>query len=397
MNAETFDFNIKNYSINDLEKFLGLDKEYNPEDVNQKTNEFLNKIKKINDEKFKKNLDQFIQKVKESLTSQHKKNQIIAAGSTFIIKDPKEPVTNYVQQVYTTDIAKGDITILKKKTTTTSFCINTMFRDSSSTSATDCVMELPYQLKNVLSMEVTSVEIPQGIYLFSDYLLSNTIYFKVYSGSTTTEKLIHFPQGNYPTLTNSLSSNNYNLDVMMTTTLNSELSTNTFNVSVNKATNQVTISNSTYIFEMYIIYQGTNKDIKKTMGWILGFRNPFYVNEKSYTSESLYNTTPAEYLYLEINDYNIPSISSKVFGLFSESFLDKNIIAKIDYCYKTNYPLFETICFNKSRVLSSLREYFGPVYLGKFSIRLLDKFGQVVDLNGLDYSFTLELKILYDL
>jgi calcineurin-like phosphoesterase family protein len=41
------------------------------------------------------------------------------------------------------------------------------------------------------------------------------------------------------------------------------------------------------------------------MGWILGFRQPTYVNKLSYTTESLYNTTPAEYLYLEINDYRL--------------------------------------------------------------------------------------------
>jgi hypothetical protein len=148
---------------------------------------------------------------------------------------------------------------------------------------------------------------------------------------------------------------------------------------------------------MYIVHPGTNKYITRTMGWILGFRQPSYVNKLTYTTESLYNVTPAEYFYLEINDYNIPSISSKVFGLFSDSYLDRNIIAKIDYSHKSNFYLYETVSYDNSYVVSSQRDYFGPVYLGKFSIRLLDKYGQVVDLNGLDFSFTLELKVLYDL
>jgi hypothetical protein len=398
MNPDTFDFNIDNYSIDDLENFLGLDDEYSDEDVHKKSNEFSNKINKMSDANFKKKLTEFVTKVKNMLTEQDLKNRITSAGSTFVIKKAKEPVTNYIQQVYSTDVAKGHITTIKKKTTMTSFCMNTLFRDPSSTSSTDCVIELPYQLKNVLSMEVTSVEIPQGLFLFSDYLQSNTIYFKEYFEDTVNQGLVVFPQGNYPTITSNLSSKDFNLSLMMTTEINAQLNTgDRFTVTVNQATNQVTITNSTYIFEMNIVHPGTNRNISRTMGWILGFRQPAYVNQLTYTSESLYNTTPAEYLYLEINDYNVTSISSKVFGLFSESFLDRNIIAKVDYSYKTDFPLYETVSYNKSHVLSSLRDYFGPVYLARFAIRLLDKYGQVVDLNGLDYSFTLELKILYDL
>jgi hypothetical protein len=47
--------------------------------------------------------------------------------------------------------------------------------------------------------------------------------------------------------------------------------------------------------------------------------------------------------------------------------------------------------------LGGLREYYGPTHLQKFYIRLLDKYGSIVDLNGMDFSFTLQLKILYEL
>ena len=398
MNPDTFDFNIKNYSIDDLENFLGLEDEYTNVDIHKKSIEFSNKINKINDANFKKKLNEFVNQVKNVLTEKDDKNSIIAAGSTFVIAQKKEPVTNFVQQVYTTDIAQGKITTIQKKSTDTTFCINTLFRDPSSISATDCVIELPYQLKNVISMKVSSVEIPQGLFLFSNYLQSNTIYFKEYTANIVTEGLVTFPPGNYPTNTSIFSSATFNIETMMTNEINSQLNTgNRFTVTLNQATNQITITNSTYIFEIYIVHPGTNKYITRTMGWILGFRQPYYVNELTYTTESLYNTTPTEYLYLEINDYNIPSISSKVFGLFSESYLDRNIIAKIDYSHKSNFPLYETVSYDNSYVISSQRDYFGPVYLGKFSIRLLDKYGQVVDLNGLDFSFTLELKVLYDL
>ena len=392
MNADSFDFNINNYSISDLENFLNLNDDYTTLDINKQIGVFSNKISSISDIVFKTNLKDFIEEVKSILTTRNKKNQIIAAGSTFIINDDNGPA---VQQVFPTDIARGNITILKKKTTITTFCVNSLFRDISSNSATDCIYYLPYVVNNVTSMQVISMEVPQGIYLFSQSLASNTIYFKEYTNSTVTEGLVVFPQGNYPSFSTTVLPD---IVTMMTAAINTQLGTVArFTVSIDLATNKITVTNSTFIFEMYILHTGTNKNIYRTMGWILGFRQPVYVNQLTYTTESIYNITPTEYLYLEINDFNVPQIASKVFGLFTNSYLDKNIIAKLDYTASTHYTTYNTISYDTDYVVGSLREYFGPTHLQKFSIRLLDKYGNVADLNGLDFSFTLELKILYEL
>jgi len=199
MNPDTFDFNIQNYSIDDLENFLDLDHEYDDNNVYTKTNEFVTKISRISDTNFKNKLTMFVNEVKKILTTHNNKNSIIAAGSTFIIDDNKSPTTNFVTQVYSTDITKGNITKLKKKYTVTTFCINSLFRDYNSNSPTDCLFVLPYTIKEVLSMNVISMEIPQSIYLFSNSIQSNTIYFKEYTEDTVTEDLIIFPQGNYAT------------------------------------------------------------------------------------------------------------------------------------------------------------------------------------------------------
>ena len=44
MNANTFDFNIKNYTISDLEKFLDLKDGYTDEKINSKITDFKKKI-----------------------------------------------------------------------------------------------------------------------------------------------------------------------------------------------------------------------------------------------------------------------------------------------------------------------------------------------------------------
>lgn len=412
MNANAFDFNINNYSISDLERFLNLNDGYDDDTINKKVNEFKEKINDLSDTSFKTKLTKFIGEVKNRLLndndSQNKlntfddlnpktpKNDIISAGSTYIIDNNNSKKTSStVQQVYNTDIAKGTVTTLKKKTTETTFCINSLFRDTSSNSATDCIYNLPYVIKNVTSMEIMTMEIPQSIFLFSERNGSNTLYFKEYSGpnpSTPLEGLVTLPPGNYKI------SSSPDLITSLQTAINNQLGTvNRFTVSISATTNRITISNSTYIFEMYTVYQGTNRNLTKTMGWTLGYRQLAYTNLQSYTTESIYNDTPATYLYLEINDFNSQYIATQVIGLFSNSFLDSNIISKICYTNNTSYTSYNTIVYDGKYVVGSPREYFGPVHLQKMNIRLLDQYGTVVDLNGLDFSITLRIKVLYDL
>ena len=101
-------------------------------------------------------------------------------------------------------------------------------------------------------------------------MASNTIYFKEYSGSDPNiplEGLVALPPGKYKT--------NSSPDLISTleTAINNQLGTaSRFTVYLDQATNRITITNSTYIFEMYIMYPGTNRNINKTMGWTLGFR-----------------------------------------------------------------------------------------------------------------------------
>jgi len=412
MNANAFDFNIHNYSISDLERFLNLDHDYDDDKINTKVNDLKKKISNMKDTSFKNKLTTFIGQVRDRLINdndsgnklnviddlnpKNPKNDIISAGSTYIIdNNNSKKKSDSVQQVYNTDIAKGTVTTLKKKTTETTFCINSLFRDSSSSSATDCIYNLPYVIRNVTSMEIMTIELPQSIFLFSERNGSNTMYFKEYSGPDPyhpLEGLVTLPPGNYKT------SSSPDLISSLETAINNQLGAgNRFTVSLNATSNRITISNSTYLFEMYTVYQGTNRNITKTMGWTLGYRQLSYTNLQSYVTESLYNNTPFPYLYLEINDLNTQYIATQVIGLFSNSFLDSNIIAKICYTNSNNYTSYNTVVYDGKYVVGSPREYFGPVHLQKMYIRLLDQYGTVVDLNGLDFSFTLRIKVLYDL
>lgn len=389
MNSSTFDLDIDNYEIEDLQNFFNLNDNFLENDVIQASKNIKLKLSNHSDTHFRDQIYIFIKEAESILLEHMKKNKIVPAGSTYIIDNGKPSVTNNVTQVYPTHVATGVINPLKKKTITNTFAINTLFRDIDSKNATDCLINLPYTIKDVISMKVVSVEIPQVIYLIN--YGSNYIYF--YEETTNIEGTVYFTEGNYTYLT---------LATMMTTEINSQLGTaNRFSVTIDPSNFRTTISNTTNKFNMIFASKIPTFSLNKSIGWILGYRlSGQYQNEKSYTSESLFNPCPTDYLFLEINDFNYSS-ASRLIGLFLDNFIDKNIIAKLPYknccCSLPSLDKCTTIFLNEENIVSSTRNYFGPIHLQKLAIRLLNQYGEVVDLHHRDFSFTLEMDVLYDL
>lgn len=389
MNSSTFDLDIDNYEIEDLQNFFNLNDNFIETDIIQASKNIKLKLSNHSDTHFRDQIYIFIKEAESILLDHMKKTKIIPAGSTYIIDNGKPSVTNNVTQVYPTHVANGVVNPLKKKTITNTFAINTLFRDIDSKSSTDCLINLPYTIKDVISMKLVSVEIPEVIYLINYGF--NFIY--IYEQTTNIEGTVYFPEGNY---------NYISLATMMSNSINTELGTgNRFTVSINPSNFRTTISNSTYVFNIIFSSKIPVFAFEKSIGFTLGYRKSNeYKNEKSYISESLFNPCPTNYLFLEINDFNYSS-ASRLIGLFLDNFLDKNIIAKLPYktdcCNLTSLDKCTTIFLNENNIISSTRNYFGPIHLQKLAIRLLNQYGEIVDLHNRDFSFTLEMEVLYDL
>jgi hypothetical protein len=155
----------------------------------------------------------------------------------------------------------------------------------------------------------------------------------------------------------------------------------------------------------------SQRPLYKNLGWLLGYRkkkynvtpndqhvnfitNPFIpLLYKGYIkSESYFGSAVDAYIFLEIDDYqnNFPTdsiISSTTDG----NYIGKNILARITVTSGT----YTIVNDNGSDLIFKEREYYGPVNLEKLKIRLLNRFGDVIDLNQNDYSMTLEIKQLY--
>lgn len=143
-----------------------------------------------------------------------------------------------------------------------------------------------------------------------------------------------------------------------------------------------------------------------TAGWMFGFRKPTYrmtINDTffdpyttSYVviykgflgSEGIYGGLVNTYIFLSIDDFNNNYKRTVISN--SENFVVSNdILAKIPIGSGSNTLLVQEDKINKTR------EYFGPVNIKKMRIKLLDRFGNVIDLNNNNYTFTLQLTQLY--
>jgi hypothetical protein len=92
-----------------------------------------------------------------------------------------------------------------------------------------------------------------------------------------------------------------------------------------------------------------------------------------------------------VNDYN-NNVNNLFYSAFNSSLLNKDILARISLQTST----FSILEQNNLSIVTTPREYFGPVNLQTFQIQLLDEYGRIVNLNNMDFSFCINLTTVYD-
>jgi hypothetical protein len=128
-----------------------------------------------------------------------------------------------------------------------------------------------------------------------------------------------------------------------------------------------------------------------SLGWLLGFRKENYEGTYFYESETFYDFNIVKYMFLCVDDFQ-KSMHEVVKIVYQDSFLQKNILARIPMSVSSNNKLF--IYHDMNNV--QRRNYFGPVNIKRMRIQLIDEYGELVDLNDSDFSFNLEFEVLYE-
>ena len=420
-----FDLNIDNYTKRELMEMFGLPENFDNHILEMKETKLRENI--MNNKQLSREIQantlQFLVKAKHILLSNDKHGIGSGAGpliqqiqdfynSSYDLKPVKlEESEEHMVQVrkekpylssYPSEYFAGVINPLKKRTIKKNLNIDTRFRENyATTQSTNFNLPLPVQFNDVVQMQLMAIELPTSYYAVSNNYGNNYFTIKIsLSNNTSSTALIAIPNGNYTeqTIIDAINTKLTSEGGMFTyVTFSVDLvgsSTGTAKTTVApNGTAPIPISSVELNFQADKNGgEGKNMPLQLKLGWMLGFRMGQYIGETTYVSESIVDTTRPKYVYLAINDYN-NNVNNSFYSAFNESMLNKNILARISL----TQGVFTVLQQNNLNIVTTPRDYFGPVNIHTIGIQLLDEYGRVIDLNGMDYSFCLTLTTVYDI
>ena len=412
-----FDLDIKNYTKSELIEMFGLPQNYDKNILEIKETKLRDSIIKnteINKDtqilttnfliKAKNILLNTTSSQQESGQSTELKDKLIDLYNTsYELKHSKleDPGEHMVQErkdkpylsSFPSEYFPGIINPLKKRTIKKNLNIDTRFRDNYySTTSSNFNINLPGQFNNILSMQLSAIELPTTYYNVSKQYGNNFFSITVDASSS----IVNIPDGNY-TFEGIVNVINNELAL-----LGGVFAFVSFllNINNNSGSGQMMVGpNDSSITSITLNFQADrfgNDDRSSPLplkfGWMLGFRNGIYTNSINYVSEGIVDITGPRYVYLVIDDHN-NNVNNGFFSAFNSSLLNNNILARISLQANPYNIQIE----NNLNIVSTARDYFGPTNLSSMTVQLQDEYGRNLDLNNMDFSFCLTLTTVYDI
>jgi hypothetical protein len=390
------DFNINNYTKQDLQEMFELSCDYGLTLVDIQENKLRENI--LNDKLITQDIKNktviFLNEAKDLLSKDLTK---INNNNSHDVQE-RNPI--HFLNSFPSEFFPGVINPLKKRVSTKNLNIDTRFRENYYGSpATNYHLNLPIKMSSVMTMQLSAFEMPTTFYNVSKQYGNNFMTLTVTYNSTTESEVITIQNGNYTydTITSYLNS--------ILTNLGSPFDKLIFiiNIANTSGTGQMLVGvkdptlPTDIKFSLNFQADKNGKEDKSTplplkLGWTLGFRNGIYINNSTYVSECVVDLLGPRYIYLVVDDYN-NNVSNNFYSAFTSSILNNNILARISM----NANFFDVLGQNNLSLITTPREYYGPVDIQKMHIQLLDEYGRILDINNMDYSFCLTFKTVYDI
>jgi hypothetical protein len=430
--SELFNLSINAYNINELKDLLNLKDPYTIKDIVTNEDELRERL--FVDEGLssgKKNeIVSFLSEVKDKLINDLKNNSFVykstarLSGVDHAVQNkPGKSISSYINPVQRDETTNEGTS---KHTIRRLLCLDSRFRDNYyNTLSTNYSTTLPTVIKNVISMELSALEIPTTYYQISKSLGNN--YFWLGWNETGAELrwyYISIPDGNYRRLQIQKAINNQikiatgKLDsdyrpacvvdehtTKTTFTIINDPSNNgeiqlAFNRTPGSFNGGATVQNQTGLTELPSHDSDTRSNgIVGNFGWIMGYRLGEYKGAWAYVSEGCYDGWGTKYLYISVNDFN-KNVNNFVMTAYNESLGKSNILARISTESVSSNDFTSGLSLNTDMITNDKaikkRHYFGPVDISRLEIQVLDEFGRVLNLNNMDFSMALNLVCLYD-
>jgi hypothetical protein len=392
-----FDLNLNNYTKVELEEMFQLTPNYTDTALLQKEQVLRENI--LGDA----GVDQIVKIQTLKFIEQAK--QILMAGKAptlavaTIKPEPAKVPTQIYIPTHPSEYFPGWVNPVKKRNRTIHLNIDTKFRESYYvTQSSNFHINLPMKIDSVVNMQLAAIEFPPTAFYSVSKMLGNN-FFWLRAGSDAAgdleETSVIIPDGNFTANDTVELVNKYLQSLTTTTYLQYIYFSVNENANGTSGSSQLLVAvNQSYPFGTpfnFIIDLQANINgvpdystpLPLKLGWNLGFRNGIYINSSAYITEGVLNLAGAGYLYLCIDDYN--NAANTFFCAFNESVLNKNIIARI----AVQSSVSSAVTFSNIGLITTPREYYGPVNIEKMQIQMVDEYGRIVNLNNMDYSFCL--------
>jgi len=337
----------------------------------------------------------------------------------------------------------GEINPLFRNTYRCEVCVDSVFKKPTETASSFTVF-FPKHIDRIISMRMTAIELPNSIYNITAVGNRNQMYI-------TTRNLTNIPAAVAKTSTITVPPGEYTLQTL-STTINNIMSNSTTGMQylvfiINPTTKRSMIrakmstdpgqqfhpysaaNNSTYSpnFEYTLSFPtytakadlkscdtsptaGTAQEIfKDGLGWTIGFRKASYdvtaastfnditsasdtllIYKACLQSEAMYNDKLNDYVFVDVNDFNNNHVSDSIISNTLIGYIGDTLFARVPLSTPSNLGLRTYMTDFEPR-----RDYFGPVKIDRLHMRLLNKYGDLIDLGGQDYSALFEFIVRY--
>jgi hypothetical protein len=418
-----FDLNIKNYKKDELVEMFGLPLNYDDNLVNLKESQLRDSIlgNSAVKEDIKSKTLYFLTEAKKILLGdiyqrvQHAEDRVEDYFNSIYELKPTEieNIDEHMVQVrktrpylssFPSEFFPGVINPIKRRINRQNLNIDTRFRDNYYGSpSSNFNVVLPLVMNKVLTMQLQAIELPLTFYNISKQSGNNFFTLTVDGNS----QVVTIPSGNYTytgivNLLNTTMVNIANNDPNPPALDNFRYIVFGININNNNGSGEMFVgidSTAPSGISFSLNFQAnrfgeydSSTPLPLKLGWTLGFRNGIYENNINYVSEGDVDLLGPRYIYLVVDDFN-NNVNNSFYSAFNSSILNKNILARISLQANT-YNIFTQ---NNLNIVTNPRQYFGPVKIQNLNIQLLDEYGRIIDLNNMDYSFSLTFQTVYDL
>jgi len=274
--------------------------------------------------------------------------------------------------------------------------IDTRFRDSpTSYSPTDCYFSLLSPIRNVLRIRITSVELPNNYYFFTK-LRQNVSFRITYNiGGVDTIKDVSIDDGNYT----AAGPDGDSMVAFLNTEFKKYLPYFTLTVSFSIISGSFHFVGSAP-FTIDTTWGSKDRPLDYGLGYYLGFSSAVHssfpvpsadplVPSGKYTviSDQCAYFSGDNYVFLYLNDFACVRQTIRTYTNAKSNPQEFNAMAKLIMNQPKNYMVFDDYASKHIKEIV----FPSPIDLSRLRIKLMDAYGDILDICSSQYSFSIEV------